>query len=73
MNAVPRSTMNYNSLFINVTKPEAMLFGTAPRLSAVNFFSITINNNAIKRDFHFTYLGIVFDNHLKRANKAPYF
>ena len=36
-----------------------MLFGTFPRLSAVNSFSITLNNNVIKRVFHFTYLGIV--------------
>ena len=41
-----------------------MLFGTAPRLSAVNSFSITLNNNVIKRVFHFTYLGIVFDDRL---------
>ena len=51
MNVVPHSTVNHSSLFINVTKPEAMLFGTAPRLSAVNFFSITINNNVNKRVF----------------------
>ena len=39
-----------------------MLFGTAPRLSSVNSFSITLNTNVIKRVFHFTYLGIVFDD-----------
>ena len=42
-----------------------MLFGTAPRLSAVNFiFSITLNNNVIKRVSQFTYLGRVFDDRL---------
>ena len=41
-----------------------MLFGAFPRLSAVNSFSITLNNNVIKRVFHFTYLGIVFDDRL---------
>ena len=41
-----------------------MLFGTAPRLSAVKYFSITLNNNVIKRVFQFTYLGIVFDDRL---------
>ena len=56
--------LSFNSLFINVSKTEAMLFGTAPRLSAVNSFSITLNNNVIKRVFHFTYLGIVFDDRL---------
>ena len=49
---------------LNVTKTEAMLFGTAPRLSAVNYFSITLNNNVIKRGFQFTYLGIVFHDRL---------
>ena len=41
-----------------------MLFGAFSRLSAVNSFSITLNNNVIKRVFHFTYLGIVFDDRL---------
>ena len=41
-----------------------MLFGTFPRLSAVNSCSITLNNNVIKLVFHFTYLGIVFDDRL---------
>ena len=35
--------LSFNSLFVNVTKTEALLFGTAPRLSAVNSFSITLN------------------------------
>ena len=56
--------LSFNSLIVKVTKTEAMLFGTAPRLSVVNSFSITLNNNVIKRVFHFTYLGIVFDDRL---------
>ena len=56
--------LSYNNLFIHLSKTEAMLFGTAPRLSAVNQFSVTINNTAIKRVFHFTYIGIVFDDRL---------
>ena len=48
--------LSFNSLFINVTKTEALLFG--------NSFSITLNNNVIKRVFHFSYLGIVFDDRL---------
>ena len=56
--------LSFNSLLINVLKTEAMLFGTASRLSAVNCFSITLNKNIIKRVFHFTYLGIVFDDRL---------
>ena len=52
-----------------------MLFGTFPRLSAVNSCSITLNNNVIKRVFHFTYLGIAFDDRLSwnEQNKAAYF
>ena len=49
-----------------------MLFGTAPRLSAVNSFSITLNNNVIKRVFHFTYLGIVFDDRLSWNEQIKY-
>ena len=41
-----------------------MLFGTFPRLSAVNSCSITLNNNVIKRALHCTYLGIAFDDRL---------
>ena len=41
-----------NSLFVNETKTEAMLFRTAPRLSAVNYFSITLNNNVISGFFN---------------------
>ena len=49
-----------------------MLFGTASRLSAVNSFSITLNNNVIKRVFHFTYLGIVFDDRLSWNEQIKY-
>ena len=52
--------LSFNSLFINVTKTYAMLFGTAPRLSVVNSFSITLNNNVIKWVFHFTNLSVVY-------------
>ena len=46
-----------DSRFVNATKPEAMLSGTAPRLPAVNSL-------LIRRVFHFTYLGIVFDDRI---------
>ena len=64
--------LSLSSLFVNVTKTEAMLFGTTPRLSAVNSFSITLNNNIIKRVFHFTYLGIVFDDRLSWNEQIKY-
>ena len=47
-----------NSLFMNVTKTDAILFGTAPRLSAVDSFSIAMQNKDIRRPFKFTCLGI---------------
>ena len=49
-----------------------MLFGTVPRLSAVNSFSITLNNNVIKRVFHFIYLGIVFGDRLSWNEQIKY-
>ena len=49
-----------------------MLFGTAPRLSAVNSFSSTLNNNVIKRVFHFTYLGIAFGDRLSWSEQIKY-
>ena len=64
--------LSFNSLFVNVTKTEAMLFRTAPRLSAVNSFSITLNNNVLKQVFHFTYLGIVFDDRLSWNEQIKY-
>ena len=41
-----------------------MLFGTAPRLSDIDSFSITINNSQIKQVSQFKYLGVVFDERL---------
>ena len=53
-----------NSLFINKTKTEAMLFGTAQRLSNAYSFDIHIDGKQIKRVSEFTYLGVVFDERL---------
>lgn len=44
--------LSFNSLFVNVTKTEAMLFGAAPRLSAVNSFSITLNKMQLSGFFN---------------------
>ena len=46
------------SLFINVTKTEAMLFGTAARLASTDSFNIHIDGKQIERVHEFTYLGI---------------
>ena len=53
-----------NSLFINVKKTEAMLFGTAPRLAREKSFNICIDGKQIERVHEFTYLGVVFDERL---------
>ena len=51
-------SLRLNSLFINVTKTEAMLFGTSQRLS------VSVNGSTIKRVTDFKYLGVIFDEHL---------
>ena len=53
-----------NSLFINKTKTEAMLFVTAQRLSNADSFDIHIDGKQIKQVSEFTYLGVVFDERL---------
>ena len=56
--------LRLNSLFINVTKTEVMLFGTSQRLAKVDQFSVSVNGSAIKRVTEFKYLGVTFDEHL---------
>ena len=40
--------LRLNSLFINVTKTEVMLFGTSQRLAKVDQFSVSVNGSATK-------------------------
>ena len=56
--------LRLNSLFINVTKTEVMLFGTSQRLAKVDQFSVSVNGSAIKRATEFKYLDVTFDEHL---------
>ena len=56
--------LRLNSLFINVTKTEVMLFGESQRLAKVDQFSVSVNGSAIKRFTEFKYLGVIFDEHL---------
>ena len=56
--------LRLNSLFINVTKTEVMLFGTSQRLAKVDQFSVSVNGSAIKRLTEVKYLGVIFDEHL---------
>ena len=56
--------LNLNSLFINKTKNEAMLFGTSQKLAKINQFSITIGGSTIQRVAEFKYLGVILDEHL---------
>jgi hypothetical protein len=53
-----------NNLFVNVTKTESMLFGTAARLKNVDCFQIQIHRHTIQRVFEFRFLGIIFDEHI---------
>ena len=54
--------LHLNSLFINLTKTEAMLFGTSQKRG--NQFSVTIRGCAIKRITEFKYLGVILDERL---------
>ena len=53
-----------NSLFLNVYKTEAIVFGTSPRLPNIYSFTISVNGTYIKRVSQFKYLGVVFDERL---------
>ena len=59
-----KSWLRLNSLFINITKTETMLFGTLQRLAKVDQFSVSVNGSAIRRVTEFKYLGVIFDEHL---------
>ena len=50
-----------NSLFLNVYKTEAMVFGTSPRLSNIDSFTVNVNGTSIKHVSQFKYLSVVFD------------
>ena len=47
------------SLFLNKSKTEAILFGTHARLLTVENFNATLVNYEVKRTLEFRYLGIV--------------
>ena len=49
-----------------------MLFGTAPRLSDVDSFPITINDSQIKQISQFKYLGVVCDERLSWKEHIKY-
>ena len=53
--------LRQNSLFFNVSKTEAMVFGSPPRLSNIDSFTISVNGTPIKCVSQFKYLGMVFD------------
>ena len=66
------SWLFYNSLFVNVLKTEAMLFGTHPRLSDADFAGVTFKARSIKRVFEFKCLGVVFDEHISWNSLVKY-
>ena len=61
--------LKVNSLFLNTTKTEAMLFGTHSKLSKHKDFDLTFHGQSLKRVNMFTYLGIIFD---ETFSWAPY-
>ena len=61
--------LKVNSLFLNTTKTEAMLFGTNSKLSKHKDFDLTFHGQSLKRVNMFTYLGIIFD---ETISWAPY-
>ena len=53
-----------NGLFLHKGKTECVLFGSVPRLSSVNSFSVSVDGYVIKRVHEFKYLGVVMDEYL---------
>ena len=65
------SCLYNNSLFLNLVKTEAMLFGTHARLSDADF-GITFKGRLIKRVFEFKYFGVAFDKHTSWNSHVKY-
>ena len=53
-----------NSLFLNKTKTECVLFGSRQRLSDVPVFTVSIDGFRIKHVTRYTYLGLVLEQTL---------
>jgi len=61
-----------NSLFLNTTKTETMLFGTHAKLSKHNDFNINYNGESLKRVNEFMYLGVKFDDSITWSSHVQY-
>ena len=61
-----------NSPFLNKSKAECVLFGTASRLSTVTNFSIYVSGSLIERVSEFKYLGVVLDESLSWTAHVKY-
>ena len=66
------SWLRDNSLFLNKSKTECVLFGTASRLSTVTKFSIYVSGSLIERVSEFKYLGVVLDESLSWTAHVKY-
>ena len=66
------SWLRDNSLFLNKSKTECVLFGTASRLSTVTSFSIYVSGSLIERVSEFKYLGVVLDKSLSWTAHVKY-
>ena len=56
--------MDENSLLLNYSKTETVLFGTRQKLEKAAHFSLTLHQKTIKRVSTFKYLGVLLDEQL---------
>lgn len=61
-----------NSLYLNITKTETMLFGTHAKLSKYKDFLINFNGKSLKHVDEFMYLGVIFDNTISWSSHIQY-
>ncbi len=62
----------HNFLFINKSKTEFVLFGTAARLSKVSEVNLFIDTFKLNRVYEFKYLGVVLDDSLTWKEHVKY-
>ena len=64
--------LQVNSLCLNATKTEPMLFGIHSKLSKHKDFDITFHAQSLKRVNMFAYLGFIFDETISLAPHIQY-
>ena len=64
--------LQLNKLFLNITKTEAVLFGTGARLTQVENFRVSIGHCQLERVTEYKYLGVVLDDTLTWKSHVNY-